>query len=105
MNLLQVVVVPKQAEYFQDAQSNQFTAPPESLPETIPGTLVDANGSQPQHLEPEVGDSLTALVVVPAAEDQRTEKLALERENFLKQGHRSLQSRMQCRIGNPLILS
>ena len=82
LNLLKVVVVPKQVEYFQDAQSDQFTAPPESLPETIPG--FDADGGQPQYLEPEVGDSVA--VVVPLAEDQRAEKLALERENFLKHG-------------------
>ena len=77
-------MVPKEAEYFQDAQSNQFTPPPESLPETIPGTLVDGDGSQPIHLEPEVGGSLGALVMVPPAEDEKAEKLAMEREDLLK---------------------
>ena len=77
-------MVPKESEYFQDAQSNQFTAPPESPAETIPGTLVDGDGSQPIHLEPEVGGSLGALVMVPPAEDEKAEKLAMEREDLLK---------------------
>eukprot|EP00435_Cladocopium_sp_Y103_P032340 s1178_g8.t1 len=90
-----VVVMEKQPEFFQDAQSPspyKPWVPDESLPATIPGTLPDGDSSQPPALEPVVpvvASEQSSVVVMPAAEDAKTEEKALEREELLKNANKA----------------